>query len=109
MDHGYLLQQWRAGKCLWTYPVRQSKSQVGAYCHYEYGVDFTMLKGKLNASIDLYDKETTDMLFIQSHLHLFPVDWANGGSISNKGIELSLNATPFSNKNVTRQQVLNGA
>lgn len=64
------------------------------------GVDFTVWKGKLSGSIDWYDKKTEDMLFNYSvPASLVPGGkiWANGGSISNKGIELSLNATPVSN------------
>jgi TonB-dependent starch-binding outer membrane protein SusC len=62
------------------------------------GLDFTVLKGKLSASIDWYNKNTTGMLFNYSVPPAqFPGGkiWANGGSINNKGIELSLNATPI--------------
>jgi iron complex outermembrane receptor protein len=67
------------------------------------GIDFTILNGKLSGSIDLYEKNTNDMLFNYSvPASLVPGGkiWANGGSINNKGIELSLNATPVSSKSV---------
>ncbi len=63
------------------------------------GLDFTVLKGKLSASVDWYNKTTTGMIFNYSvSAALVPGGkiWANGGGINNKGIELSLNATPVS-------------
>jgi iron complex outermembrane receptor protein len=66
------------------------------------GLDFSVLKGVLSGSIDWYNKNTNDMLFNYSvSPALVPGGklWANGGSINNKGIELSLSATPISNNN----------
>ncbi|MGF2410859.1 MAG: SusC/RagA family TonB-linked outer membrane protein, partial [Ferruginibacter sp.] len=74
------------------------------------GLDFTVLKGKLSGSIDWYDKNTTDMLFNYSvSASLVPGGriWANGGSINNKGIELSLTATPVSTTNFRWISTLN--
>jgi iron complex outermembrane receptor protein len=68
------------------------------------GLDFGILKGKLTGSIDWYNKKTSDMLFNYSvSPALVPGGkiWANGGSISNKGIELTLNATPVNNTKFT--------
>ncbi|HEY6505148.1 MAG TPA: SusC/RagA family TonB-linked outer membrane protein [Chitinophagaceae bacterium] len=65
------------------------------------GVDFTVWKNKLSGTIDWYQKKTTDMLFdYRVSASLVPGGriWANGGSIDNKGIELSLTVTPVSNK-----------
>ncbi len=61
------------------------------------GLDFTVLKGKLSGSVEWYDKNTTGMIYsYRVDPILVPVGSivANGGSISNKGIEISLNATP---------------
>jgi iron complex outermembrane receptor protein len=74
------------------------------------GLDFTVLKSKLSGSIDWYEKKTTGMLFnyaVSASLVPGGRIWANGGSISNKGIELSLNATPVSNKLFTWSTSLN--
>jgi iron complex outermembrane receptor protein len=74
------------------------------------GLDFTVLKGKVTGSIDWYEKNTTGMLFYYSvSPSLIPGGriWANGGSINNKGIELSLNATPFSNATFSWNTSLN--
>jgi TonB-dependent starch-binding outer membrane protein SusC len=65
------------------------------------GVDFTILKGKVSGSVDWYDKKTTDMIFNYSvNPVLVPVGTivANGGSMSNRGIEVALNATPVKTK-----------
>ena len=61
------------------------------------GLDFTVLKGKLNGSVEVYDKNTTGMIYsYRVDPILVPVGSiiANGGSINNRGIELSLSATP---------------
>jgi iron complex outermembrane receptor protein len=61
------------------------------------GLDFTILDGKVSGSVDVYDKKTTDMIFNYSVSPvLVPVGTivANGGSMSNKGIEVSLSASP---------------
>jgi iron complex outermembrane receptor protein len=74
------------------------------------GLDFTILKGKLSGSLDWYSKKTSDMLFNYAvSPSLIPGGriWANGGSISNKGIELSLNATPISNADFSWTSSLN--
>lgn len=67
------------------------------------GLDFVVLKGKLSGSIDWYDKKTSDMLFnyaVPASLVPGGRIWANGGGISNKGIELILTATPVNNKTI---------
>lgn len=74
------------------------------------GLDFTILKGKLSGTLDWYNKNTTDMLFNYAvPAALVPGGrlFANGGSINNKGVELSLNATPVSSKNFTWTSTLN--
>lgn len=61
------------------------------------GVDFAILKGKVTGSVDLYSKKTTDMIFNYNvNPVLVPVGTivANGGTMSNKGIEVSLSTTP---------------
>ena len=74
------------------------------------GVDFTVLKGVLSGSVDLYDKQTTDMIFNYAvNPVLVPVGTivANGGSMSNRGIEIALNATPVKIKNFSWSTNLN--
>lgn len=65
------------------------------------GLDFTVLNNKVTGSLDWYNKNTTGMLFnyrVSASLVPGGSIWANGGSINNKGLELTLNATPVSSK-----------
>jgi len=74
------------------------------------GVDFSILKGRISGSVDVYDKKTTDMIFNYSvNPVLVPVGTivANGGTMSNKGIELSLSATPVKTANFSWTTNLN--
>ncbi|MFB9109746.1 SusC/RagA family TonB-linked outer membrane protein [Flavobacterium gyeonganense] len=68
------------------------------------GLDFGLFNGKVTGSVDLYDKKTTDMIFTyevnSAHVPAGGIV-ANGGEISNKGIELSLAATPVKTANFT--------
>lgn len=74
------------------------------------GLDFTILKNKISGSLDWYNKNTTDMLFrynVSASLVPGGSIWANGGSINNKGLELSLNATPVATKKLTWNTTFN--
>ncbi|TDW44644.1 iron complex outermembrane receptor protein [Flavobacterium sp. 270] len=74
------------------------------------GVDFSLLKGKITGSVDVYDKKTTDMIFNYAvNPVLVPVGTivANGGTMSNKGIEVSLGATPVKTANFSWNTNLN--
>ena len=65
------------------------------------GLDFTIFNNKITGTLDWYNKNTTDMLFnYRVSASLVPGGnlWANGGSINNKGLELSLTATPVKGK-----------
>jgi iron complex outermembrane receptor protein len=74
------------------------------------GLDFSILKKMVNVSVDVYNKNTTNMIFsYQVDPILVPSGniTANGGSINNKGIELSLNATPVKRKDFSWSTTLN--
>lgn len=74
------------------------------------GVDFTILKGKLNGSVDWYNKNTSGMIWnygVDPILVPAGSITANGGSINNKGIELALSVTPVSAKAFTWTTGLN--
>lgn len=74
------------------------------------GLDFAIFKGILSGSIDVYEKLTKDMLFqynVSPALVPGGRIWANGGSISNRGIELTLNSTPIRTKNFSWNTTLN--
>lgn len=71
---------------------------------YNIGIDFSVIKGRLGGSLDLYQRNTIDLLnFVQvpagSNLSNFIN--TNVGSMVNKGIELSLNTTAISKKDLS--------
>jgi len=59
------------------------------------GIDMGFLRGRLNATIDLYRKKTTDLLLSVpiGQWWGFSSQTINAGSIENKGVELSINST----------------
>jgi iron complex outermembrane receptor protein len=74
------------------------------------GLDFTILKGKLGGSVDVYKKKTTKMIFDYNvDPLLVPAGKikANGGSLENKGIELALTANIVSNSTFSWTSNLN--
>ena len=73
------------------------------------GSDVALFK-YFNLTLDWYDKKTTDMIYRYTvDPILVPVGniTANGGSISNKGIELSLSATPVKTSNFSWNSSIN--
>jgi len=68
------------------------------------GIDFSLLKGRLSGSIDVYDKKTSKMIF---DINVSPVtnfinhQFANVGSMDNKGVEIGLSGTPIKSKDFT--------
>ena len=65
-----------------------------------FGVDLTVLKNKINLSIDIYKSET-DRLLLQQSAQAFtgvPYFWNNIGSLKNTGIEIELTTTNISKK-----------
>ena len=70
------------------------------------GLDFQFVNGRFSGSLDVFDKKTNDMLYKYS----VPADgvkyftnfiWANVGSMSNKGIELSFGGAVIEKDNFT--------
>ena len=64
------------------------------------GIDFSLFRGRLNGSLEYYDKKTSDLIWyypVSTTAYFVSTYTANVGSISNKGFELSLDATPVQN------------
>jgi TonB-dependent starch-binding outer membrane protein SusC len=64
------------------------------------GLDFSFFKGKLGGSLDVYNKRTTDLIYgYNVNTQIYPalngILTANVGEMTNKGVELSINATPL--------------
>jgi TonB-dependent starch-binding outer membrane protein SusC len=68
----------------------------------EAGIDFSVLKGKLNFEISYYDKKIEDFLLQRPVAGStgFSTQWVNAGKLRNRGIEIGLNARPVNTRNV---------
>ena len=74
------------------------------------GLDFAVLKGKISGSIEWYNKTTNGMIYsYKVDPILIPVGniIANGGDMNNKGVELTLNATPVKTADFSWSSSLN--
>ncbi|MCD8165973.1 MAG: TonB-dependent receptor [Bacteroides sp.] len=66
------------------------------------GFDAAFLKNNLNVTFDFYNRTTKDLLYtyaVPVPPNLYGYKFANVGTIVNKGVELTLAATPYSNRN----------
>ncbi|WP_243751557.1 SusC/RagA family TonB-linked outer membrane protein [Niastella caeni] len=66
------------------------------------GIDFALLNNRLGGAIDLYSRKTEDLLYSYNAPqppYILTTLYTNVGSISNKGIELTLSAVPIRNNN----------
>jgi len=63
---------------------------------WNFGIDFSFLRGRLNGTIDFYTSHTKDLLLSQSipSLSGYPTQLANIGETKNKGVDITINATP---------------
>ena len=65
------------------------------------GLDVGFFDNRLTGSIDFYRRTTKDLIWeynVPSPPYLFPTIQANGGSIRNTGVEVSIQVTPVSTK-----------
>lgn len=74
------------------------------------GLDFGFFGGRLTGSVEYYDKRTNDLIYyypVSTDRYEFGTMTANVGDISNKGVELSINAIPVVNKHFKWSTSLN--
>ena len=68
------------------------------------GVDFGFLDGRLGGSVDVYKRNTEDLLMEDvpqpAGANFAPTVTTNVGSMTNKGIEIALNAIPVSRRDL---------
>ncbi len=65
------------------------------------GLDFAFLNGRINGTVEWYNKSTKDMIWdYPVSTALYPVNWltANVGKMRNTGVELTINATPVQSR-----------
>jgi len=84
-------------------PVRNANPNLKWEKKHEYnvGLDFDLFKGRLGGAIDLYYRETKDLLYnytVPSPPYQMSSMVANVGEMSNKGFEIMINAIPVQTK-----------
>ncbi|WP_254060935.1 SusC/RagA family TonB-linked outer membrane protein [Mucilaginibacter sp. L196] len=65
------------------------------------GLDYSMFKGLINGTIDVYSNKTVGLLYdynVPSPPNLYPETELNVGDLSNKGIEVAININPIRKK-----------
>lgn len=64
------------------------------------GIDISVLKSRINLTVDAFIKDTRDLLLAQNLAYVtgFGSQWQNIGKIRNKGLEFTLNTVNFSRK-----------
>ena len=65
------------------------------------GLDFGFFNSRLTGTIEYYDKRTSDLIYyypVSTNRYPFGTMTANVGDISNRGIELTINAIPVQNE-----------
>jgi iron complex outermembrane receptor protein len=65
------------------------------------GLDFSFYKDRISGTVDFYNRKTSDLLYtypVPVPPYLYPTILANVGDISNKGIELVINADIIRNQ-----------
>ena len=67
---------------------------------WNFGIDFSFLKGRIGGTIDMYTSRTNDLLLNMTipSLSGYPSMLANIGKTKNKGIEVTLNTIPVMTK-----------
>jgi tonB-linked outer membrane protein, susC/ragA family len=70
---------------------------------YNFGLDFGFINNRLRGSVDVYHKETKNMLIYEKlpGFSGFGGIWTNIGQVNNDGVELSLTSTNIQNHNFT--------
>ncbi len=79
---------------------------------YNLGFDFSIINQRLSGSLDIYKRETKDLLNripVPAGTNLSNFVTTNVGSMENKGVELAFTITPILTKKVTWDFGINGA
>ncbi|MEM9932844.1 MAG: SusC/RagA family TonB-linked outer membrane protein [Bacteroidota bacterium] len=79
---------------------------------YNFGLDFSIIKDRLSGSVDLYQRNTTDLLNripVPAGTNLSNFVTTNVGDMENRGIEVSLFTTPVKTENISVDLAFNVA
>lgn len=75
----------------------------------EGGIDFSVLKSRINVEVTFYEKNIHDFLLQRQAAGSsgFSNEWVNAGDLRNRGFEVSVNSQPVSNKDIRWNTTLN--
>jgi TonB-dependent starch-binding outer membrane protein SusC len=71
---------------------------------YGIGLDYAILKGRISGTVDYFNKNTSDLIFLQDYAQpaAFERRWTNlKGNVINKGVEVGLNLQAVQGKKFT--------
>ena len=73
------------------------------------GVDFSVFDGRLNLTVDAFQKDTKDLLLQQNLAYVsgWESQWQNIGKIRNRGLEISISSININRKNFSWSTDLN--
>ena len=77
-----------------------------------FGIDYGLFNNRINGSIEVYQKKTSNMLVyanLPAGANLVSSIFQNIGSMENKGVEISINATPIKTSEFQWNLNLNGS
>lgn len=99
--YAYLNGKWTQGAAPYQNPNPDLKWEVKKEANF--GLDFTLLKNRISGSIDVYRRETSDLLStyeVPTPPYIVSNMMANVGKIRNQGVELMLSGTPVQTKDL---------
>jgi len=91
-------QYYDNGKWFQSYKISQNANSNLKWeqtAMFNIGFDYSLFENRVNGTIDYYDKNTTDLLYtydVPIPPYFIPTMIANVGTMSNKGIEVMINA-----------------
>jgi TonB-linked SusC/RagA family outer membrane protein len=104
---GYLSNQYTFGDTSYTTVTPQAYNPLLKWEQtetYNVGLDFGFLDNRISGSIDVYQKNTKDLLnstIVPLGINFEEQIVLNIGTMENKGVEFNLNVTPVKNDNLT--------
>ncbi|MCQ2133548.1 MAG: TonB-dependent receptor [Bacteroidales bacterium] len=101
-DYFYDEGEWKQGLVVSSNPNPDLQWEKSA--EFNLGIDWAVLNNRLSGTIDIYNKQTSGMLWnftVPVPPNLYPTTLANVGKMENKGIEIAINAVPVETKDFT--------
>ena len=98
---------WYNGQYVYTYAVSQNVNPDLRWekkFEYNLGLDFAFLDNRLYGSLDVYYRQTRDLLWdyeVPTPPYQFPTLLANAGQMDSYGVELAISGIPVKTKNWT--------